>query len=415
MNIEKSLIGCLLRKPSLIYDSRVRPHHFSNKAHRGLFEAISEHIYDQDDIDLGLVADMALERFKISFDKLKEDYMFSCATKNFSKYEDSLIEAYMKTRLYEINSSISDGILSGDPPEKIISLALSGLDSFYEDADKRDYHVGAMTKEFMEGIYSSTEHKGLSGVSTGIPKLSSLTGGWQKSDLIILGARPGMGKTTFSLNQLLASAESGVPSAIYSLEMSSEQLIMCLVEIKTGISTQYMRTGSLNTQEIREIESAVGYINNLPIFIYDDKITCEEIVNSIKFSVRKYGVGFVVIDYLQLMSSQKGNFQNKTGEVEYMSRMLKMTAHKANCNIPIMCLSQLSRYLERRENKRPMMSDLRESGAIEQDADMVLFLYREGYYVDVSSEDDFTELLIPKHRMGDTGMIKLTFKNRKYE
>lgn len=415
MKLEKSLIGCLLRKPSLIYDSRIRPHHFSNNAHRGLFEAISEHIYDQDDVDLSLVSDIALERFKISFEILKDDYMYACVTKNFKKYEDGIIEAYMKTKLYEINSAISDGILSGDAPEKIISLALSGLDSFYEDSDKKDYHVGAMTKDFMDSIYASTEHKGMSGVSSGIPKLNSLTGGWQKSDLIILGARPGMGKTTFSLNQLLASAESGVPSAIYSLEMSFDQLLMCMIEIKTGISTQYMRTGSLNSEEIREIEKAVEHINKLPIFIYDDKITVEDIVNSIRFSVRKYGVGLVVIDYLQLMSSQRSGFNSKQGEVEYMSRMLKLTAHKANCNIPIICLSQLSRYLERRENKRPMLSDLRESGAIEQDADIVLFLYREGYYVDVAKEDDFTELLIPKHRMGDTGMIKLTFKNRKYE
>ena len=245
------------------------------------------------------------------------------------------------------------------------------------------------------------------GLSTGLKDLDRAISGLNKSDLILLAARPGMGKTSMALNILLdAGKKSGKAVAFFSLEMSKEQLAMRLISGECFVDNKKLVTGKLTEQDWENVAMAADSLNRANILIDDDSsVTVADILAKCR---RVDNLGLVVIDYLQLMQSAGGRTRsgdNRQQIVSDISRSLKLMAKELN--VPVLCLSQLSRANESRTDKRPMLSDLRESGAIEQDADIVLFLYRDGYYNKDSENPNLAECIIAKNRHGETGTVEL--------
>ena len=247
----------------------------------------------------------------------------------------------------------------------------------------------------------------LPGLSTGLSAVDRKITGLNKSDLILLAARPGMGKTSFALNVALNVAKSEKKTvAVFSLEMSREQLATRLLSSEACVESGRLRTGSLRETDWEKIAAAASVLNKVDIRIDDNPMLSVADMNA---KCRRIdGLALVVIDYLQFMTSASGN--NRGGEnrqqmVSDMSRMLKIMAKELN--VPVICLSQLSRANEKRDDKRPMLSDLRESGAIEQDADIVLFLYRDDYYNEDSEKRNIAECIVAKNRHGETGKVEL--------
>ena len=247
----------------------------------------------------------------------------------------------------------------------------------------------------------------LPGLSTGLSAVDRKITGLNKSDLILLAARPGMGKTSFALNVALNVAKSEKKTvAVFSLEMSREQLASRLLSSEACVESGRLRTGSLRETDWEKIAAAASVLNKVDIRLDDNPML--SVADMTAKCRRIDGLALVVIDYLQLMTSASGN--NRGGEnrqqmVSDMSRMQKIMAKELN--VPVICLSQLSRANEKRDDKRPMLSDLRESGAIEQDADIVLFLYRDDYYNEDSEKRNIAECIVAKNRHGETGKVEL--------
>ncbi len=257
-------------------------------------------------------------------------------------------------------------------------------------------------------IETRHEEVALPGLTCDFYDLDAMTGGFQKSDLIIIAARPSMGKTALSLNIAYnIAAVHRLPVAVFSLEMSQEQLVQRLLASEAGIESNRLRSGRISQNEWEPLSKAVGMLSELPIFIDD---TANMTVMQMRSQARRLQaesngkLGIILLDYLQLM---EGGSDNRVQELSKITRSLKGLARELN--VPVIALSQLSRGVEARTNKRPMMSDLRESGSIEQDADLIMMIYRDAYYNPDTPDRDITELIIAKHRNGPTGTVKLLF------
>ncbi len=251
----------------------------------------------------------------------------------------------------------------------------------------------------------------LMGVPTGFTMLDRLLGGFQKSDLIILAGRPGMGKTSFGLSiSQNAAKRYGARVAIFSLEMSNEQLVQRLLSMETGIDSHRLRLGDVHEDEWPILLEAANLLAGTAIFIDDTPAaSVTEIRTKARRLYAEHGLDIILIDYMQLMSGQSGGRnENRQQEISYISRSLKSLARELN--VPVIACSQLSRAVESRSDKRPMLSDLRESGSIEQDADVVLFIYRDDYYEEDTERQNIADVLIAKHRHGSTGTVSLYFR-----
>lgn len=248
----------------------------------------------------------------------------------------------------------------------------------------------------------------ITGLSTGFSDFDDMTSGLQKSDLVIVAGRPSMGKTTFAMNLAENVAiKSKVPVAVFSMEMPGEQLAMRMISSLGRVNQQAVRSGKLEDDDWNRITSAVGILNESQIFIDDTAaLNPMEVRARARRIKREHGLGLIVIDYLQLMQSAKSG-DNRASEISEISRGLKALAKELD--VPVIALSQLNRSLEQRPNKRPVMSDLRESGAIEQDADVIVFIYRDEVYNDDSADKGTAEIIIGKQRNGPIGKVRLTF------
>ena len=274
--------------------------------------------------------------------------------------------------------------------------------------------------ELFSGIFIELKEKSLkpslSGVASGFYDLDSFTQGFQKSELIILAGRPSMGKTALSLNiGLNVLKNSNLPVVFFSLEMSKEQLAYRLLTSESNIASMKLKTGNLYEEDWLKVNTIIKNLSLLPLFIDDTpNISIQDIKTKIKkILFEQNQIGLVIIDYLQLMQYAKFNIENRTQELSYITRSLKNLAREFK--VPIIALSQLSRNVETRINKRPILSDLRESGSIEQDADLVLMVYRESYYSDETvspNENNLAEVIISKHRNGPVGVVELEFDSK---
>ena len=260
---------------------------------------------------------------------------------------------------------------------------------------------------------TSQKEKGVTGIPTGFADLDRITSGWQPSDLIIVAARPGMGKTAFTLSLARNAAGFGKPVAIFSLEMANIQLVQRLISMESEINSRNLRNGDLEEYEWKKLHDAVEKMTEVPIYIDDTPaINIFEIRAKCRRLKQNHGIELVIIDYLQLMSGAPNSKRgNREQEISSISRSLKGLAKELN--VPVIALSQLSRAVETRGgNKKPQLSDLRESGAIEQDADIVTFIYRPDYYdmdEDLEVPKDVAEIIISKHRNGALGSVNLKF------
>jgi replicative DNA helicase len=252
------------------------------------------------------------------------------------------------------------------------------------------------------------DKESLRGVSTGFKNLDGVLAGLQPSDLVIVAARPSMGKTAFALNIAHnVAVKDQVPVAIFSLEMSKEQLVDRLLASEASIDSWKLRTGNLDDNDFLKINHAYGALSEAPLFIDDSAIiNVLEMRTKARRLQAEHGLGLIIVDYLQLMSGN--NPENRVQEVSVISRSLKALARELN--VPVMALSQLSRAVEQRPSKIPQLSDLRESGSIEQDADVVMFVYREEAYDDDTERKNIMDILIRKHRNGPLGQAELYFK-----
>lgn len=301
------------------------------------------------------------------------------------------------------NQDLSAGDVLAEAEKRILELS--------QFQKTRDFtHISDVletTFERIEQLYNSDGN--ITGVGTGYAELDRMTSGFQRSDLIIVAARPSVGKTAFALNVAQnVAVRNGLPVAIFSLEMSKDQLVQRMLCAEAYIDGHKLRNGTLDDEDWPKLSMGVSTLSNAPIYIDDSPgITVPEMRSKLRRLKIEHGLGFVVIDYLQLIHGRRTQGDNRQQEISEISRTLKQLARELE--VPIVALAQLSRSVEQRQDKRPMLSDIRESGSIEQDADIVAFLYREDYYDPESERQNIIEIIIAKQRNGPTGKIDLVF------
>ncbi len=330
---------------------------------------------------------------------------------NVRHYAAIVEEKSVLRRLIRTAGDISQMSYEGKEDLNVImdTAEKSIFDIMQKRHSEQFHHIRDIAVDSIEKIEEIYRSKGkLTGVPTGFVDFDAKTAGLQKSDLILLAARPSMGKTAFALNIIQnAAIRSEVPTAVFSLEMSREQLVNRMLCSEAMLDAQKLRTGELSDADWMDLIRAMGPLSQAPIYIDDTPgITPMEVRSKCRRLKAEKGLGLIVIDYLQLMSGN-GRTDSRQQEISEISRSLKAIAREMEA--PVIALSQLSRACEQRADHRPMLSDLRESGAIEQDADVVAFLYRDEYYFPDTEKKNQAELIIAKQRNGPTGTVDLTW------
>lgn len=330
---------------------------------------------------------------------------------NIEHYGRIIEEKSILRKLIQAATTIAQTGYSGD--NEVAELLDSAERKIFEVSQRKIGKAFAQIKdvlpETVDRIEKLSKERGkVTGIATGYSELDRMTSGFQKSDLIIIAARPSVGKTAFALNiaqNIGVHTEETV--AIFSLEMSKEQLVQRMLSAESHVDSQRLRTGQLLDDEWPRLTQGMSQLSKAKIFIDDSAMmTVMEMRAKLRRLQSEHGLGIVIIDYLQLMHSHRRS-ENRQQEISEISRGLKALARELN--VPVIALSQLSRSIEQRSNKKPLLSDIRESGSIEQDADIVGFLSREDYQNDEAEENKIVEVIIAKHRNGPIGEIKLLF------
>jgi len=338
---------------------------------------------------------------------------------NIRRYAEIVRERAIMRKLVEVGSEIATSAYNpnGRDADQLLDEAESKVLQISEQGERGKQGFVAIPPlltqvvERIESLYSREDASEVTGISTGFTDLDAKTSGLQPGDLIIVAGRPSMGKTAFSMNIAETVALEGKPVAIFSMEMSGAQLAMRMIGSVGRLNQHTLRTGRLKDEDWSRMTHALGLLNDAPIFIDETPgLNALELRSRARRLHRQNnGLGLVVIDYIQLMSSPAGKgSENRATEISEISRSLKSLAKELH--VPVIALSQLNRSLEQRPNKRPVMSDLRESGAIEQDADLILFIYRDEVYNRDSQDKGKAEIIIGKQRNGPTGTVNLTFR-----
>ena len=330
------------------------------------------------------------------------------STANLETWAHALTEMHLKREMGKISMKLTGLAYSvdGDPFDIYNQFSAELTELIRDNLRGQSSHVSNTTPEASESI-EGREKTGISGIPTGIRAIDGVLGGHQKSDLVYIAARPGMGKTSFAISVMLNIAKTGKPVAFFSLEMSRVQIVFRMASILSGLNAEMLAKHRLDKDSKFKYYQIIDQLNALPIYIDDNAgVTIYDIKTKVRTLREKYKIEAVFIDYVQLISAAKNKNANREQEVSAISRGLKLIA-KEN-EIPVIALAQLSRSLETRTDKRPMLSDLRDSGSLEQDADVVSFLYRADYY-DKNSGINNAEFIIAKHRNGRTGFVNINF------
>ncbi|WP_391206000.1 replicative DNA helicase [Psychrobacillus sp. L4] len=415
---EQSVIGAIFLEPQALITAAeiIMPEDFFRVAHQKIFQTLLR-LSDQ-----GKAIDVVTVTEELSAKKELEDvggisYISEIANAvptaaNIAHYAKIVEEKSILRRLIRVATSIvEDGFTREDEVEALLAEAERKMMEVASRKNAGDFqHIKDVLVETYDNIEKLHSRKGdVTGIPTGFRDLDRITAGFQRNDLIIVAARPSVGKTAFALNvaqNVATKTDENV--AIFSLEMGAEQLVMRMLCAEGNIDAQVLRTGALTTEDWRKLTMAMGSLSNAGIFIDDTPgIRVNEIRSKCRRLQQEYGLGMILIDYLQLIQGSGGSQANRQQEVSEISRSLKGLARELK--VPVIALSQLSRGVEQRQDKRPMMSDLRESGSIEQDADIVSFLYREDYYDKETENQNMIEIIIAKQRNGPTGTVTLAF------
>ncbi|MFC5450619.1 replicative DNA helicase [Paenibacillus aestuarii] len=414
---EQAVLGAILIQSEALITAmeRVTSDDFYRGSHQRIFEAIVELAEEQEPVDLITLTARLQDK-----QQLEEvggvTYLSQLANAvptaaNIDYYAAIVEEKSMLRRLIRTATQIvSDGYANSEDVGAMLSDAEARILEISQRRTSSGFiGIRDVLMEVFERVEHLYSHKGGStGIPSGFVDLDKMTSGFQRSDLVILAARPSVGKTAFALN---VAQNVGVRAketvAIFSLEMGAAQLVTRMICAEANVDANRMRTGYLEGDDWEKLTMAIGALSEANIFIDDTPtITVADIRAKCRRLQQEKGLGMILIDYLQLIAG-RGKGDNRQQEVSEISRTLKQIARELN--VPVIALSQLSRGVEQRQDKRPMMSDLRESGSIEQDADIVAFLYRDDYYDKESEKKNIIEIIIAKQRNGPVGTVELAF------
>ena len=427
LEVEKAVLGALMidKDAYLVISELLRPESFYEPRHQKIFDAVRQLSMNERPIDVLTVTEQ-LSRNGVLEEIGGPGYIAELSSRvatsaNLEYHANIVAEKYISRQLITYTSTIGKKAFDETcDPKDVIAEAESMLFDIAQTNVKKDYvHVSPLIKEASQIMMAASKNNGdVTGISTGYKRLDDLTSGWQSSDLVIIAGRPAMGKTAFALSMAKnIAADQNVPMAFFSLEMSGVQLVNRLIANTCEIEGMKILNGSLNAEEWERFDKRIQHLIDAPLYIDDTPgLSVFELRTKAMRLVREHKVQLIMVDYLQLMNANGMRFNSRQEEVSTISRSLKILAKELN--IPVIALSQLNRGLEARtgaDGKRPMLSDLRESGAIEQDADMVIFVHRPekfGLTQGPNGEDYLgkAEIIIAKHRKGATDTVLLDFK-----
>ncbi|MFA6308759.1 MAG: replicative DNA helicase [Clostridia bacterium] len=414
---EQSIIGSLLLdKDALpVVLEIIKPADFYKESNREIFEAITDLFNRNSPIDLITVSEQLKSRGTLDgvggIEYLTKIATSVPTTANVKHYAKIVEEKSLLRNLIRASSEIVNmGYEAADEASLVLDRAEKSIFDIMQKRNSKGFlHIKDILVDAYDKLEELYNNKGnITGIPTGFIDLDNMTAGFQNSDLILVAGRPSMGKTAFALNVAQhVAVNTSKTVAIFSLEMSKEQVVNRILCGEAMVDSQKLRTGKLEDEDWCKIAASTGPLSDSPIYI-DDSATSSimEIRAKCRNLKLKKDLGLVIIDYLQLMQG-KGRSENRQQEISEISRSLKILAKEIN--VPVITVSQLSRAPESRSDHRPMLSDLRESGAIEQDADLVMFIYRDDYYNQDSDSKNKAEIIIAKHRNGPTGVVELAW------
>lgn len=414
---EQAVLGSVLIEPSVLItvNERLRADSFYRQGHQRLFEVMA------DLAERGMPVDVVTLTSELQDRRLLDEvggvtYLTELTSviptaANVEYYAKIVEEKAILRRLIHTATEIARAGYTGSG-EDVAEIVDGAEKQILEIGQNRIRGGFVPIGDILMDTYRQIEElhynqNGLRGLASGFVDLDRMTSGFQKSDLIIIAARPSMGKTAFALNVAQNVAmRTGETVAIFNLEMSASQLVMRMMATEGNIDAQAFRTGNLKEEDWEKLTMAMSTLSEAPIYIDDTPgVTVFDIRAKLRRLKTEHGLGMVVIDYLQLISGHGKDSRQQ--EISEISRSLKLMARELD--VPVISLSQLSRAVEQRQDKRPMLSDLRESGSIEQDADIVAFLYRDDYYNEESEKKNIAEVIIGKQRNGPVGKVELLF------
>jgi len=417
MEAEQSVLGCMLLDKESVATATdfLDSDDFYADAHKEIFQSMVE-IYDRGEpVDLVTVTEQLRQRGTLEavggVAYLSDLSMAVPSTANIKYYVDIVEEkAILRRLIAACNDIIRQSYEAREEIDLIIDHAEKSIFQITQRNTVSDFEpIKTVLLETYSKIEELSKNKGkIIGVPTGFHDFDQKTSGLQPSDFILVAARPSMGKTSFVLNiAQYAAIRANVPVAIFSLEMSKDQLVQRMLSAEANVELQRIRTGDLSEEDWIKLVEAAGPLSQAPIYIDDTPgISVMEMRSKARRLKLEKGLGMIIIDYLQLMSG-RGRAESRQQEISEISRSLKALARELA--VPVVTLSQLSRAPEARTDHRPMLSDLRESGAIEQDADLVAFLYRDEYYNPDTEKKNIAEVIIAKQRNGPTGTVELVW------
>ncbi|UOK49506.1 replicative DNA helicase (plasmid) [Bacillus tropicus] len=412
---EQGLLGGLILDPDKIKDINLQPEQMYRPQHVHIFRTMLEIDSGNEPVDFVTMTARLAEKGLIEdvggIGYLAQLSESTPSTSNIKYYEKIVWSKWRDREVVRNTEALKQAVHSGNDTELAIQTQVAAL----LNLSREDKNSDGRIKDGLIEVFGELENpvRGLAGMDTGFTELNRMTAGFKPQELIIVAARPSVGKTAFCLNVgSNAAGEQGEGDvvAIFSLEMGQKELLKRMVSINGNIDGNRMKTGELNPEDWTKLTQAMGALNNKNIRIFDDAgITTNFIWSKVKklcdeFPGRQI---MVIIDYLQLITGNPVHKGNRQAEIAEISRTLKTMARQLN--VCVVALSQLSRGVEQRQDKRPMMSDLRESGQIEQDADVIAFLYREDYYDRETENKNTIEIIIGKQRNGPVGSVELAF------
>lgn len=415
---EQSVIGSMLmdREAIITASEIISAEDFYQHQYGIMFEAMIELFNEGKPVDLVTLQNRLKEKDvppEISSLEFVRDIITTVPTSaNVKSYANIVREKAVLRKLIKTNEDIANTCYLGrESLDVILADTEKRIFDLLQSRDSREFvPIRQVALDVLEKIEKASKTKEtVTGVPTGFIDLDYKTSGFQPSDLILLAARPSMGKTAFVLNVVdHVAVKKRIPCMVFSLEMSKEQLVNRMLSMESNVDTQKLRTGTLTDSDWDAIVEGVGIIGNSSLIIDDTPgISISELRSKCRKMKLEQGLGMIIIDYLQLMTGSGKTSDNRQQEISEISRSLKALARELKA--PVVALSQLSRACESRADHRPMLSDLRESGAIEQDADVVMFLYRDDYYNKDSEMKDIAEVIIAKQRNGPIGTVNLVW------
>ncbi|MDD7517238.1 replicative DNA helicase [Ruminococcus flavefaciens] len=411
---EQSVLGAIISQPSVLSDviELIKPEYFYNDQHKALYSIMLQMNSMSLPVDIVTVLNEAEKQHIFESPAEGRRYLAEIgdmlpSTSNIQSYCKIVADKYFLRSLSYVARSILEDVQSGEQDAQLLLDAAE--QKIYDIRQGRDVKGLVPLSDAIAEAYdrlgkiSGPDKEKYVGARTGFTLLDSITSGLNKSDLIIIAARPGMGKTSFAMNIATNVARRSDKEVVtFNLEMSKEQLATRILSTEALVESNTLRNGRISGDDWVKLATSAGYLSTIPLYIDD---TASMTVQQMKAKLRRTkNLGLVIIDYLQLMESTSHS-DNRVTVISEITRQLKVMAKELN--VPVILLSQLSRAVESRTDKRPMLSDLRESGSIEQDADIVLFLYRDAYYNKESQRQNISECIVAKNRHGETGTVEL--------